>query len=129
LITSKPNLPSTDWVMNQWWTRGGKPVSSSMIDEVLQKAGARVGDGAVIQSPGSALGTMSPTQYLLHHGFTQLTSYQPASRSGPFNGSRAAGCSHSPCSSWGRPSGWSTAAPSEKSGAHNRGVTLGHLTS
>jgi len=84
LVTSRPNLPSTDWVMSQWWTRGGKPVSSSTIDEVLQKAGARVSGGAVIQSPGSALGNMSPTQYLFHHGFTQFLSYQPASRFWPF---------------------------------------------
>ena len=27
---------------------------------------------------------MSPAQYLLHHGFTQLTIYQPASRFWPF---------------------------------------------
>ncbi|MHB8246134.1 MAG: hypothetical protein ACYDGN_12425 [Acidimicrobiales bacterium] len=72
LVTSEPNLPSTDWVMSQWWTRGGKPVSSSTIDEVLQRAGAKVSGGAVTQSPGSALGNMSPTQYLLHHGFTQF---------------------------------------------------------
>jgi hypothetical protein len=77
-------LPRTDWVMSQWWTRGGRPVSSSTIDEVLQKAGATVSGGAVRQRPGSALGNMSPTQYLLHHGFTQLLSYQPASRFWPF---------------------------------------------
>jgi hypothetical protein len=84
LVTSRPNLPRTDWVMSQWWTRGGRPVSSSTIDEVLQKAGATVSGGAVRQRPGSALGNMSPTQYLLHHGFTQLLSYQPASRFWPF---------------------------------------------
>jgi len=80
LVSSSPNLPSTDWVMSQWWTRGGKPVSSSTIDQVLQRAGATVNGGSVAQSPGSTLGNMSPTQYLLHHGFTQLQSYQPASR-------------------------------------------------
>lgn len=84
LVTSKPNLPSTDWAMSQWWTRGGKPVSTSTIDEVLQRAGATVNGGAVTQSPGSALGNMSPNQYLLHHGFTQFLSYQPASRFWPF---------------------------------------------
>ena len=84
LVSSKPTLPSTDWVMSQWWTRGGKPVSSSAIDQVLQKAGATVNGGSVTQSPGSALGNMSPTQYLLHHGFTQFQSYQPASRFWPF---------------------------------------------
>ena len=84
LVTSTPNVPSTDWVMSAWWTRGGKPVSSSTIDQVLQRAGATVNSGSVTQSPGSALGNMSPTQYLLHHGFTQFLSYQPASRFWPF---------------------------------------------
>lgn len=27
---------------------------------------------------------MNPAQYLLHHGFTQLATYQPASRLWPF---------------------------------------------
>jgi len=83
-VTSKPNLPRTDWVMSQWWTHGGKPVSSSTINEVLQRAGAQVSGGSVTQSPGSALGNMGPTQYLLHHGFIQFMSYQPASRFWPF---------------------------------------------
>ena len=80
LVSSAPNLPSADWVMSQWWTRGGKPVSSSTIDQVLQRAGATVNGGSVTQSPGSGLGNMSPAQYLLHHGFTQFQSYQPDSR-------------------------------------------------
>jgi hypothetical protein len=87
LVTSRTNLPSTDWVMSEWWTRGGQPVSSSTIDQVLQKVGVSVsGNGQQIlrASQGSGLGNMSPTQYLIHHGFTQLSSYQPASRFWPF---------------------------------------------
>jgi hypothetical protein len=73
--------------MSEWWTRGGQPVSSSTIDQVLQKVGVSVsGNGQQIlrASQGSGLGNMSPTQYLIHHGFTQLSSYQPASRFWPF---------------------------------------------
>ncbi len=33
---------------------------------------------------GATVGQMGPTQYLLHHGFMQSMSYQPASRFWPF---------------------------------------------
>jgi len=39
-----------------------------------------------------------PTQYLLQHGYTQVTTYQPRVGSGRSNGSKVAGCSRSPCS-------------------------------
>ena len=84
LVSSNPDLPSSSWVMSTWWTQDGKTVSSSTINEVLQKAGAQVSGGSVSLRPGSALGNMSPTQFLVAHGFTQVSSYQPASRFWPF---------------------------------------------
>ena len=95
LVTSNPNLPNSAWVMSQRWTRGGKPVSLSTVNQVLQKVGATevapghfaqnpVAPGQSAPPPGSTLGNVSPAQYLLHHGFTQLMSYQPASRFWPF---------------------------------------------
>jgi hypothetical protein len=94
LVTSNFNLPSAAWVISQRWTRHGKPVSSSAVNDALQKIGAAQfapGQFGQIPAPGqtalpqsSASGNVSPTQYLLHHGFTQLTSYQPASRFWPF---------------------------------------------
>ena len=87
LITSNPHLPSTDWVMSQWWTRGGKPVSSSTINQVLAKVGVQAsGPGRSVVANGSPLGRlhMTPTQYLVHQGFTQFARYQPASRFWPF---------------------------------------------
>ncbi len=84
LVTSSTNLPSTDWVMGARWTRGGQPVSSSTINQVLEKVGVQVNGSSQSVTSGSPLGNMSPTQYLLHHGFTQLTTYQPASRFWPF---------------------------------------------
>ena len=52
VVTSKLNLPPGAWVMSQSWTRGGKPVSLSTVDQVLQKIGATVvAPGDVIQSP------------------------------------------------------------------------------
>ena len=95
LVTSKLNLPNSAWVISQSWIRGGKPVSLSTINQVLQKVGATevapgefaqtpVAPGQVAHTGGSTLGSMSPAQYLLHHGFTALATYQPASRFWPF---------------------------------------------
>jgi len=84
LVTSKLNLASTDWNMSSSWTRDGKRVSSSTINQVLEKVGVQVNGHGQSVVKGSPLGNMSPTQYLIHHGFTQLTSYQPASRFWPF---------------------------------------------
>jgi hypothetical protein len=82
LVTGNLNLPPGAWLQ---WTRGGKPVSLSAVDQALQKIGATVAaPGHFAQLPGSTLGSMSPTQYLLQHGFTQLAIYQPASRFWPF---------------------------------------------
>jgi ABC-2 family transporter protein len=80
LVTSHPNVAPSAWVVNQWWARGGKPVSLSAINQVLQR-----GPGGS-QVNGSVLGSVDPAQYhyLIQHGFTQWTSYQPASRFWPF---------------------------------------------
>ena len=84
LVSSSPRLPPSSWVMSAWWTQNGKAVGSSTINELLQKAGAQVSGGSVSLRPGSALGNLSPTQYLIQHGFTQVSSYQPGSRFWPF---------------------------------------------
>jgi hypothetical protein len=95
LATSNFSLPSAAWVISQRWTRHGKPVSFSAVNDVLQKIGvvepapgqfgplpAAGQSFAPAPPPGSA--AANPAQYLLHHGFAQLTSYQPASRFWPF---------------------------------------------
>ena len=43
-----------------------------------------VAPGQLAPTPDSTLGNISPAQYLLHHGFAQLATYQPASRFWPF---------------------------------------------
>jgi hypothetical protein len=105
LVASGFKLPSAAWVISEPWTLHGKPVSLSTVDQVLHKIGAiefapgqfgptPSGSGQTpsgfgqtaqsAQSARSASGNVSPAQYLLHHGFAQLTSYQPASRFWPF---------------------------------------------
>jgi len=82
IVTTKLNLPKGAWVMSQQWTRGGRPVSVSTVNQVLQKIGAGIlgGNGQVGQIPGSATSNVNPTQYLVQHGFALSSTYQPASR-------------------------------------------------
>jgi hypothetical protein len=88
LLTHTPNLPSADWVLTQSWAQGGKPVSSSAINQILQKIGATIATPGQLGSapapgaesaPANAEST-NPAQYLLHHGISFSASYQPASR-------------------------------------------------
>ncbi len=88
LVTGNPSLASTAWVISQRWTLHGKPASLSTVNQVLQKIGeTEFAPGQFSSLPGSATPgstPVNPAQYLLHHGFTQLTTYQPASRFWPF---------------------------------------------
>jgi hypothetical protein len=77
LVTGNPSVPGSAWVISQWWARAGKPVSLSAVNQVLRAVGVNA------SAPGrfhGSLGMANPTQYLLQHGFTQMTVYQPASR-------------------------------------------------
>jgi hypothetical protein len=75
LLTSNLNLPGSAWLVNQWFTKGGKfafPAHGSGIVNVVTQLcnGGRFGS--------------SPGQCLSQHGYTQWTSYQPGSRFWPF---------------------------------------------
>jgi ABC-2 family transporter protein len=73
LLTSKPNLPASAWAVSQWYTKGGKfafPNRGSQIVGTLRSFCPTF--------------SVSPTQCLTQHGYTQWTSYQPASRFWPF---------------------------------------------
>jgi hypothetical protein len=88
LVTHTPTLSSADWVLTQSWVQGGKPVSSSAINQILQKIGATIvspGHLGPAPAPGAESApanaeSTNPVQYLLHHGITFSSSYQPASR-------------------------------------------------
>ncbi len=74
LLTTNPNVPGSSWILSQWWTKGGRPVSQSALNQLLQ--------GAQLPDKGGYQQDM--TQYLIQHGYTQWTSYQPGSRFWPF---------------------------------------------
>jgi hypothetical protein len=74
LLTSRLNVPGSAWIVSQQWTKGGQPVSQSTLGQVLQTGEPQLaGKGGVPKSLGS-------WQYLVQHGYTQWTTYQPGSR-------------------------------------------------
>jgi hypothetical protein len=73
LLTSNPNLPGSAWLVNQWYTKGGKyafPARGTPIVSALSRLCPS------FNAP--------PAQCLAQHGYTQWTSYQPGSRFWPF---------------------------------------------
>jgi ABC-type transport system involved in multi-copper enzyme maturation permease subunit len=77
LVTKSLNVPSTAWVVNQHWaTKVGQTVSQTTLYQVLQGAPALV-DG---KGGGPNLHSLAAWQYLVKHGYVQVTSYQPPSR-------------------------------------------------
>jgi len=79
LVTSKLDIPTSAWVIGQQWvTKNGRPASQSAINQLLLHApGQLAGKGGIPKS-------LTVWQYLGHHGYTQLTTYQPADRFWPF---------------------------------------------
>jgi hypothetical protein len=83
LVTSKLNTPVAAWITSQWLTKDGSrfPAHGEQAINLFQRL-----------CPASALGTpgpagempLGPVQCFAQHGYTQWTSYQPASRFWPF---------------------------------------------
>jgi hypothetical protein len=77
LLTTKLNLPGSAWIVNQWYTKGGKfafPARGSQIVSAVSRfCPPRIGNSNI-----------SPGQCLTQHGYTQWVSYQPGSRFWPF---------------------------------------------
>jgi hypothetical protein len=83
LVTSSLQLATGNLPIEQWWTKGGVRATDGQINQVLQDNGAQTdGGGNFHAGPGSS--AVDPVQYLMQHGYTQLTSYQPDSRYWPF---------------------------------------------
>lgn len=80
LVTSRLQLATTDLPIQQWFSVHGVRASEAQITHALQPLGIQStnGGGDFQVSPGSS--TLDPVQYLLQHGYTQWTSYQPDSR-------------------------------------------------
>jgi hypothetical protein len=79
VVTTRFNLAPSAWILSeQWRTKAGRPISLQVLGRLLAKAVPQVaGKGGVPKAYG-------PYEYLVHHGFSQWTSYQPASRFSSF---------------------------------------------
>jgi hypothetical protein len=80
LATRRLQLAESDLPIHQWWTRGGVRASEAQINQVLQAIGVQSSSGGGNYQVGPGGTAIDPVQYLLQHGYTQWTSYQPDSR-------------------------------------------------
>ncbi len=82
LTTTSLDLSGKNFGIDQWWTKSGVRVSDAAINAVLQAIGFQQpgGSGKITVNPGKADPSVDPVQYLIQHGYTQVTSYQPDSR-------------------------------------------------
>jgi hypothetical protein len=80
LLTTSLNVPGTAWIISQWSTRGGRFAFAS------RPPGSLLNQFCSSVPPGKGGKPSSETfaQCLAQHGYTQWTSYQPASRFWPF---------------------------------------------
>jgi hypothetical protein len=79
LVTSGQNVPGSAWIISQWWTKGGRFAFVNPPDSLVNRFCSSI--------PSGPFGKGSPqgfTECLSPHGYTQWTSYQPASRFWPF---------------------------------------------
>lgn len=80
LTTTSLDAPAGSVTVSQWWAKGGARVSDAEINATLNAVGSQFhseGGRVTVQAPSNGL---DPMQYLLQHGFTQVTRYQPDSR-------------------------------------------------
>ena len=81
VVTSNPTIPVQAWVINQGWFKGGNPASLDMINNTLAQVDVRAVTPELFQpGPATPASLGDPVQYLVQHGYTQLTTYQPASQ-------------------------------------------------
>jgi len=80
LRTSNPNVPGTAWIISQWWSKDGRFAFTGLPPDSLLGRYC----SALPAGPGKAgISTQQFAQCLARHGYTQWTSYQPASRFWP----------------------------------------------
>jgi ABC-type transport system involved in multi-copper enzyme maturation permease subunit len=83
LVTSNLHVPESAWILGQWWTKGGTTLSQSTMYQVINATWQQL--APVVNNISQKYPAyLSVLTYLTKHGYTQWTSYQPASRFWPF---------------------------------------------
>jgi ABC-type transport system involved in multi-copper enzyme maturation permease subunit len=83
LVTSSLNVPSSGWIMSQWWTKGGKFAFAGSPSQSLLNRFCPAGPAGPVGPAGKPKGE-AIAGCLTPHGYTQWTSYHPASQFWPF---------------------------------------------
>jgi SMC interacting uncharacterized protein involved in chromosome segregation len=80
---SSADLPGSTWILSQWWTKGGRTLSASTMNQVFDSTAQQI--APVVNSRAQKHQVvLKIVQYLTQHGYTQWTRYQPGSRFWPF---------------------------------------------
>lgn len=81
IVTRSANAPAGALVINQGLYRGGKPASLLMMNQTLAPIDVEALTPQLFHpGPAAPANLPDPVQYLIQHGYTQRTTYQPASR-------------------------------------------------
>jgi hypothetical protein len=89
LVSYFANPPASAFIVRQWWTKGGTTLTQSTMTQVINSTFARMMPVLHSSKEGAVAALKQPANlhalhYLTQHGYTQWTSYQPASRFWPF---------------------------------------------
>jgi hypothetical protein len=84
VVTSNPTVPVQAWVINQGWFKGSNPVSLDMMNQAFAPVDIRAVTTELWQPGPATPANLDPVKYLMQHGYTQLTTYEPASHFWPF---------------------------------------------
>lgn len=85
LVTTNPDVNlSGIWAISQVWTRHGRPASLAMINQTLHAIDITAITPGQWQPGPATPASIDPLRYLIRHGYTHLTTYQPDSRYWPF---------------------------------------------
>jgi hypothetical protein len=79
VVTSNLNVPGSAWIISQWWTKGGRFAFAGFPPAHLLEQFCPGGPPGTV-GPGGKPKAVGLAQCLTPHGYTQWTSYQPASR-------------------------------------------------
>jgi hypothetical protein len=79
VVTTNLNVPGSAWIISQWWTKGGRFAFAGFPPSHLLEQFCPAGPPGAV-GPGGKPKAVALAQCLTPHGYTQWTSYQPASR-------------------------------------------------
>lgn len=84
LLTTNPNIGPPARVISRWWALHGEPVGLSALSTALRPVDVRVVSSGVFSPGPSTPEPFNPIHYLMMHGFSLVSSYQPGSWFWPF---------------------------------------------